>query len=755
MTLSSRTCGRNALPWLGGTILWFLAVSVYGQQPAFPGAEGFGAFASGGRSGIVYHVTNTSNSGSGSFRDAVSAGNRTIVFDVSGTINLLSALTITKSNMTIAGQTAPGDGIALRGNLTSVQFPARNVIVRYIHCRPGDINCTNFQDDAFHFDTAYNSIVDHVSASWSIDEALSVTTSTNITVQWCLIAEPLNNSCHYIDGAGTNCCQTHGYGSLLRYGKAGVTFHHDLYAHNWSRNPRLGDNVHLDFVNNVLYNWQDQSGYNANDASDNPGGYTNFLNYVGNYLIGGPNTSSGTKIGRAFASNVPNPIFCQIFQSGNLIDTNKNGVLDGVDKGWAAFQGTYTQSVARFAFPQVNTDDANAAYVRVLSSVGASLVRDAVDSAVISNVLNQDGAIIDSQTQVGGWPTLNSLPAPLDTDQDGMPDFWEQAMGSDTNNAADRNDLMPDGYTRLEWYLNWLAGPHAIATNSFVDVELQQFTAGLQGATYGVSSPSNGTVALLGDGHTARFSPTNSFTGLASFQFVADGFPASLTGTVSVLVQTSIAPPPTVAFTASPTNGIEPLAVTFTDASSGTPPLSLAWDFGDNITTNTAGGASFGHTYAAGVYTVTLTTSNANGISTLVSNNLVNVITAFQNWQLQYFNCTNCAQAAATADPDGDGQNNLAEFLAGTDPTNNLSGLHIISASRESNAIRITWTTAGGRTNAVQATAGDINGSYQTNFADISTPIVIPGSGDSTTNYLDAGGATNASSGYYRIRLVP
>jgi PKD repeat protein len=734
------------------------AATAQAQQPAFPGAEGFGAFASGGRSGVVLHVTNLNNSGPGSLRDAVLSNvTRTVVFDVSGTINLLSALTITRSNLTIAGQTAPGDGIALKGNLTSVQFPARNVIVRYIRCRPGDINCTNFQEDAFHFDTVYNSIVDHVSASWSVDEALSTSTSTNISVQWCMISEPLNNSCHFIDGQGTNCCMTHGYASLIRYGKGGISYHHNLYAHTFSRNPRPGDSIHLDFVNNIIFDFQDHVGYNANDSADNPGGYTNFLNLVNNFAISGLSTVSSSKRRVLFANSAG--LNCQVYESGNLMDTNTaNLPLTGVALGWAAITGSPGSNATQFTSPpapQVNKDSPNGAYVRVLSSVGASAARDAVDSRIVSDVLLKTGGLINSQNEVGGWPTLNSLPAPLDTDQDGMPDFWEQAMGSSTNNAADRNDLMPDGYTRLEWYLNWLAGPHAVATNSFVDVELQQFTAGLQSATYGVSSPSNGTVTLLGDGHTARFAPTNSFTGLASFQFTADGFPASLTGTVSVLVETAIAPSAIAAFSATPTNGVEPLAVTFTDASSGTPPLSLTWDFGDNTTTNTAGGASFGHSYTAGTYTVTLIVTNVDGVSTLASNNLINVITAFQDWQLQYFNCTNCAQAAGSADPDGDGQNNLAEFLAGTNPTNNSSALRITSATQESNSIRVTWTTAGGRTNAVQATAGDINGSYQTNFADISGSIVIPGNGDITTNYLDAGGATNASSGYYRIRLVP
>ena len=181
----------------------------------------------------------------------------------------------------------------------------------------------------------------------------------------------------------------------------------------------------------------------------------------------------------------------------------------------------------------------------------------------------------------------------------------------------------------------------------------------------------------------------------------------------------------------------------------------MSWNLGDSTTTNTAGGASFGHSYAAGTYTVTLTASNSAGASTLVSNNLINAITAFQAWQQQYFSCTNCPQADANADPDGDGLNNLAEFLSGTNPTNSLSALRIISTATENNDIRITWNAAGGRTNAVQAAAGDVAGGYQTNFADISGPIILPGAGDIVTNYLDVGGATNTPSRYYHIRLVP
>lgn len=725
--------------------LWLSALAVApAQQRAFPGAEGFGAFATGGRSGTVYHVTNLSDSGSGSFRDAVSVANRTIVFDLSGTINMSSSLSITKSNLTIAGQTAPGDGIALKGWLTEVK--ARNVIIRYIRCRPGDVNCPTFQDDAFHFVNATNCIADHVTATWSIDECLSTTWSTNVCVQWCVIAEPLRNSCH-VKGS-------HGYGSLIRYGSGGITYHHNLYADCVSRNPRSpSDNLRVDFVNNIVYNWGQLAGYNEDDTADSGSNFTNYANYVGNYLIAGADTSQSPQ--RVFRSGVPAAFHTQIYQSGNFLDGNKNGVLDGADNGWSAFGPPFTTNLTRLPFPQVTTDSANAAYVRVLSAAGASLVRDVVDSGIVSNVLNQNGVIIDSQSQVGGWPTLNSLPAPLDTDQDGMPDFWEAALGSNTNNAADRNDLMPDGYTRLEWYLNWLAGPHARATNSFVDVELRQYAAGLPSASYTVSSASNGTVSLLGDSHTAEFTPTSAFSGLASFLFVATGSPASLTGKVSVLVSPSTSTPPTAKFTASPTSGTEPLMVTFTDTSTGTSPLSLSWNLGDSTITNTAGSASFGHAYTAGTYTVTLTASNAAGTSTLASNNLITAITAFQAWQLQYFSCTNCPQADAAADPDGDGQDNQAEFLSGTIPTNNLSGLSIISAATDNNDVLITWRTAGGHTNAVQATAGDPDGGYSNNFIDISGLIVIPGSGDATINYVDVGAATNSASLYYRVRLVP
>ena len=214
--------------------------------------------------------------------------------------------------------------------------------------------------------------------------------------------------------------------------------------------------------------------------------------------------------------------------------------------------------------------------------------------------------------------------------------------------------------------------------------------------------------------------------------------------------------PPQASFTASPTSGTEPLAVTFMDTSSGTAPLSLFWNFGDSSTTNTVGGANIGHTYSAGTYSVTLTASNGAGTSTIVSNNLITVLTAFQAWQTQYFGSTNNPSAAPAADPDGDGQSNLAEFLAGTDPTDGGSYLHITSVTATGNDVVVTWVTVLGRTNVVQANELLPDGSYSTNFTDLSGLIILPaGSGGTTTNYTDLGGATNGPSRYYRIRLQP
>ena len=213
----------------------------------------------------------------------------------------------------------------------------------------------------------------------------------------------------------------------------------------------------------------------------------------------------------------------------------------------------------------------------------------------------------------------------------------------------------------------------------------------------------------------------------------------------------SAAPPPVASFTGSPTNGTEPLAVTFSDTSTGTI-TSRFWDFGDSGTTNLTTN-SVVHTYAAGTYNVTLIVTGPGGASTNSKASYITVLTAFQAWQIQYFGSTTNPAAAATADPDGDGCNNLCEFLSGTDPTNPASSFRITAVATEGNNARVTWMTGVGRTNALQETAGTGDGSYQTNnFADIFTVTNTVGS---VTNYLDVGAATNIPSRYYRVRLVP
>lgn len=246
---------------------------------------------------------------------------------------------------------------------------------------------------------------------------------------------------------------------------------------------------------------------------------------------------------------------------------------------------------------------------------------------------------------------------------------------------------------------------------------------------------------------TVSFIPTSAgaFTSAVTFASNGGNFTNAVTGVGALAPQAS--------FSGTPTTGTEPLLVTFTDTSTGTI-SNRFWDFGDSTTTNVTTN-SVVHTYAAGTYGVTLVVSGPVGASTNSGPGYITAWTAFQAWQIQYFGSTTNPAAAPGADPDGDGLDNQAEFLAGTDPTNSGSGLRISSVIRQGSDINVIWTTAGGRTNAVQAAPGDVNGGYSTNFTDISGPLVISGSGDATTNYVDPGAVTNTPTRYYRIRLVP
>lgn len=447
---------RWALLW--GAVSLCAPASLSAQTPpalpAFPGAEGAGSAATGGRGGDVYIVTNLNDTGTGSFRNAFSgvpSAGRTVVFRVAGTIYLNSDINITASKVTIAGQTAPAGGITLayrRFRITNTN----NVVVRHLRTRVSNFVTSTtdpaYQPDATWVSGSSNIVLDHLSAGWSVDEVLSVTDSANVSVQWSTISEALNNAGHS-SGA-------HSYGSLISGNR--VSYHHNLYAHNNSRNPRpqvLGSGQspgvsNFDFRNNVLFNWGDQAGYNGDEAG------TLNMNYVGNYFVAGPTTPS-SKVSRAFLFGLTTS---NVFQSGNRIDPNKNLVRDGTDTGTAMFSGSPTTWAAApvgnpgYVTPQTAVD----AYAQVLAYGGARWwARDAVDTRVYGDVVNMTGSIIDSHTAVGGYPTLPTGTAPTDSDNDGMPNTWETALGLNPNVANNNADFDSDGYTDLEEYLNELA----------------------------------------------------------------------------------------------------------------------------------------------------------------------------------------------------------------------------------------------------------------------------------------------------------
>ena len=408
--------------------------------PAFPGAEGFGAFTPGGRGGRVIRVTNLDDAGPGSFRAAVEAeGSRTVIFDVSGIIELESRLVISNPYITIAGQTAPGGGITIANYPT--QITAHDVILRHMRFRMGDL--TEQQEDTLEI-KGQNVIVDHVSATWGIDETLSVTDADKVTVQWSLIAHSLNRSIHD-KGA-------HGYGSLIRGGRgAAYSFHHNLWAHHRSRMPRPGnyldhklDPVGLlaDFRNNVIYNWEG-SYPGANYDTDSISKY----NFINNYYLPGMNSGDTW----AFRDDCP---YAQAYFAGNSMDGQLPEDPWSLVRGVGPWTEGYKLENELLVAP-VSTESAVSTFDQVLAKVGAQ-PRDQVDEAIVWSVLHQTGEIINSQAQVGGWPMVKMGSAPTDLDQDGIPDWWEEKHGLDPRDSSDALHMSKCGYTYLELYLNSL-----------------------------------------------------------------------------------------------------------------------------------------------------------------------------------------------------------------------------------------------------------------------------------------------------------
>lgn len=472
-------------------IFFYLAVfavtnTARGQQIAFPGAEGAGKFTTGGRGTVssptvVYEVTRLDDDKEpGSLRYALSqhATYRTVVFRVSGTIHLRSKLSI-KSNTTVAGQTAPGDGICIADYPISIN--GDNVIVRYMRFRMGDRNQNTGMvnnagsDDAFGNVGGKNIIIDHCSASWSTDEALTVYRGDSVTIQWCFVSEPLNYSYHF--ETGDTDYERHGFGGI--WGARHGSFHHNLIAHCKGRMPRFAGSStyppgtpgqeNADFRNNVIYNW---GAYNTNAGEG--GNY----NVVNNYYKYGPSTPTGKSTRIPVRSEIMSPSknarlpYPKVYLSGNYVDGdadvsahNWKGIVMSGGSQADTVQSKVTEPFSMVVIPPQTAVEA---YELVLKYGGASLPqRDTLDKRIISDVRNRTGRIIDVQggyphgtayeQTVNAWPSLKNREAPADKDHDGMPDKWESAHGLNPADAADRAALSSNGYTNLENYLNSLA----------------------------------------------------------------------------------------------------------------------------------------------------------------------------------------------------------------------------------------------------------------------------------------------------------
>jgi hypothetical protein len=494
--------------------------SVPAQTPAFPGAEGYGMYTTGGRKGVVYHVTNLNDSGEGSLRDALNkTGRRIIVFDVSGTIHLKSELKLKNANVTIAGQTAPGDGICVADYPFTIQ--CKNVIIRYMRFRLGNEalkkNPDAHEGDGLGGMDQENIIIDHCSVSWSIDECLSVYGSKNLTVQWCIVSQSLRNAGH---SKGT-----HGYGG--NWGGSGASYHHNLLAHHDSRTPRLGPrpgtqtDERMDMRNNVIYNWAGNGCY---------GGEGMKVNIVNNYYKPGPATATrnetiqqriaavGIRTSEYTNHDTDSPntwdvmwhVWGKYFVDGN-VNTKYNKVTAdnwayGMYNQIGDNDNTYTKTTRDtirlsqpVPFVNTTTHTAETACERVLAYAGASLRRDAVDAVMVSDARNGTATYTGSGCAAGlinsqddlcpadapadwtPWPALSQGEVPVDTDQDGMPDEWETAHGLNPNDKTDGKAVADNSYTNVENYINSLVADITAAQNEggILLNDQQDFTASI------------------------------------------------------------------------------------------------------------------------------------------------------------------------------------------------------------------------------------------------------------------------------------
>ena len=507
-----------------------LSIAAFAQAPAFPGAEGHGRYVTGGRGGKIVHVTNLNDSGTGSLRAAVNGSDKKIVvFDVGGVIALKSDLKI-GANTTIAGQTAPAPGITVR--YYTIRPDASNIIVRFIRFRRGQEKDVNDGADAIWTRHQTGQIYDHCSFSWSIDEIASFYDNNNFTMQWCTLAESLNNAGH---GKGA-----HGYGGI--WGGKLASFHHNLIAHVNNRSPRFNgarydwtgytsnklysqykwanavQSENVDFRNCVIYNC-------GNGCYGGPGGGR--INIVNNYYKTGPAASTdrvtNISIGNSTSSSDNSKYWNMTslyYIKGNQVNSNASRDWTGInyDSGVFTINGekytldtnhyygddvTYTKNSAgqdcvriRLENPteagEVTTHSALKAYEKVLSFAGASLNRDDVDTryaketregtATYSGSVTKKKGRIDLVSDVQGYTEANfgtgSRPAGYDTDNDGIPDEWEKANGLNPNNASDALLFTLDKknwYSNIEVYLNSLVQDIMLQGNADADESVDEY----------------------------------------------------------------------------------------------------------------------------------------------------------------------------------------------------------------------------------------------------------------------------------------
>jgi len=435
---------RNPASTLTAVVLFSLVTCASSGEEnrilAFPGAEGYGAYAKGGRGGRVIAVTNVNEEGPGSLRMACDAeGPRTVVFRTGGTIRTAKPIAIRHPYITIAGQTAPGDGICIRGAPLLVN--THDVVVRGLRIRVGDDpnGSEGSNRDGIWIgsrdSTVHDVIVDHCSISWAIDENVSTWYPCHdITIQWCIVSEALQDSLH---SKGP-----HSMGLLIGDHTHRLSVHHNLLAHNNYRNPQLMGDTTSEIVNNVVYNWR----YSAVAFDDPKGNGPSKAHIVANTFIPGPDTERDAS-GVGIPANMQGGT--QVYLLGNKIRGDHPLVRPRPSNE------RYLSVIPVLENSGLQTESADKGYERVLSGAGATFPRrDVVDRRLAAQVVERKGGIVHSQAEVGGWPDYRPGESERDSDSDGMPDEWELKHGLDPHRPDNNGDDNRNGYANIEEFLN-------------------------------------------------------------------------------------------------------------------------------------------------------------------------------------------------------------------------------------------------------------------------------------------------------------